>query len=191
MFLNRGLNAPYRARGLRSRAAAILPWIFVLGVAAGSMLPLGKWAAWLGPLTKSQEQLQREHDSETIWRRAGNSATRHPASVIRTVDGDTFDARVSVWPGMELTTRVRLRGIDAPEIKASCESEFQKAEAASRALRNLLNEGEVAVYNIGPDKYGERVVADVSTKRTPNVSSALVAAGHARVYTSGRRGSWC
>ncbi|RYE58911.1 MAG: nuclease [Rhizobiaceae bacterium] len=165
--------------------------MFVLGVAAGSMLPLGKWAAWLGPLTKSQEQLQREHDSETIWRRAGNSATRHPASVIRTVDGDTFDARVSVWPGMELTTRVRLRGIDAPEIKASCESEFQKAEAASRALRNLLNEGEVAVYNIGPDKYGERVVADVSTKRTPNVSAALVAAGHARVYTSGRRGSWC
>jgi endonuclease YncB( thermonuclease family) len=191
MFLHRGLNAPYRSRGLRSRAAAILPWVFVLGVAAGSMLPAGKWSEWLGPLTKSEDQLKREHDSETVWRRAGNPTTRHPVNIIRTVDGDTFDARVSVWPGMELNTRVRLRGIDAPEIKASCESEFQKAEASTKALRALLNEGEVAIFNIGPDKYGERVVADVATKRTPNVSAALVAAGHARVYLSGRRGSWC
>jgi hypothetical protein len=34
-------------------------------------------------------------------------------------------------------------------------------------------------------------VADVATKRTDNVSAALLAAGHARSYNGGRRGGWC
>jgi endonuclease YncB( thermonuclease family) len=44
-----------------------------------------------------------------------------------------------------VTTRVRLRGIDAPELKARCEKEFRMAEAASDALRNLLAEGDVTI----------------------------------------------
>ena len=91
---------------------------------------------------------------------------RHPVDVIRTIDGDTFEARVHLWPGLDLTTRVRLRGIDAPELKASCPQELQMAEAASDALRGLLGEGEVTIFNIGPDKYNGRVVADVATRQT-------------------------
>ena len=190
MFLYRGINTPHIGRSWRTRVFAVLPWVFVLGVAAGSLLPAGTWMSRLGLPTKTAEQLQRERDSEIIWRRAGNPDVRHAVDVLRTIDGDTFDARVALWPGPELNARVRLRGIDAPELHASCDAEFQKADASTRALRALLSEGGVAIYNIGPDKYG-RIVADVSTRRTPNVSSALVAAGHARVYLSGRRGSWC
>ena len=43
-----------------------------------------------------------------------------PSMSIRTIDGDTFEARVHLEPGLDLNTRVRLRGIDAPELKASC-----------------------------------------------------------------------
>jgi endonuclease YncB( thermonuclease family) len=170
---------------------AVLPWVFVLGVAAGSLLPLGDFKSRLGLPTKTAEEIQRERDSEMIWRRAGNPSIRHPVEVLRTVDGDTFDARVALWPGLGLNTRVRLRGIDAPERHGNCDAELQKAEASTRALRAMLADGGVAIYNIGPDKYGGRVVADVATRTAPNVSSALVAAGHARVYISGRRGSWC
>ena len=88
-------------------------------------------------------------------------------------------------------SRVRLRGIDAPELKASCPQELQMAEAARDALRVLLGEGEVAIFNIGPDKYSGRVVADVATRKTANVSSALLAAGHARSYSGGHRVGWC
>jgi endonuclease YncB( thermonuclease family) len=116
---------------------------------------------------------------------------RHPASVIRTIDGDTFEARVHLEPGLELTTRVRLRGIDAPELKASCPQELQMAEAATGALRALLGEGDVTIFNIGPDKYGGRVVADAATRRTGNVSTAMLAAGHARSYGGGHRSGWC
>ena len=126
-----------------------------------------------------------------VWRRAGNPGVRHPVDVIRTIDGDTFEARVHLSPGLDPTTRVRLRGIDAPELKAACPQELQMAEAAGAALRGLLGEGGVTIYNIGPDKYNGRVVADAATRRTDNVSAALLAAGHARGYRGGRRSAWC
>lgn len=169
-----------------------MPWVFVLGVAAGTLLPLRQWVHWPAPITSQPSaDSQAARDSEMIWKRAGNPSVRHPVDVIRTIDGDTFEARVHLWPGLDLTTRVRLRGIDAPELKAACPQELQMAEAAGEALRNLLGEGEVAIYNIGPDKYNGRVVADAATRRTENVSAALLAAGHARSYGGRHRGSWC
>ena len=87
---------------------------------------------------------RRRSDAEMIWKRAGSPDMRHPVDVIRTIDGDTFEARVHLPPGLDLITRVRLRGIDAPELKASCAQELQMAEAATDALRDLLGEGEVS-----------------------------------------------
>ncbi|MES2601833.1 MAG: thermonuclease family protein [Pseudomonadota bacterium] len=116
---------------------------------------------------------------------------RHFVEVVRVVDGDTFEARVHLWPGLDMTTRVRLRGIDAPEMKGACAEEFRMAEASSEALRALLADGDVTIFSIGPDKYNGRVVADAATRRTPSVSLALLASGHARPYQGGKRGGWC
>jgi endonuclease YncB( thermonuclease family) len=115
----------------------------------------------------------------------------HPAEVLRVVDGDTFEARVHLWPGLDITTRVRLRGIDAPELKARCGDERIKAEAAREALRTMLDQGEVAISRVTLDKYGGRVVADASTGATPDVSAALLGAGLARRYSGGHRDGWC
>src|SRR6202171_5691624 len=168
------------------RFSKALPWVFVLGVAAGTMLPIRQWTHCPVPHAG-----QAARDFEAVWRQAGNPDVRHPVEVIRTIDGDTFEARVHLSPGLDITTRVRLRGIDATELKASCAQELRMAEAAGDALRGLLDEGEVAIYHIGPDKYGGRVVADVATRRTPNVSDALFAGGHVRKYDGGHRLGWC
>ncbi|MBN9005427.1 MAG: thermonuclease family protein [Rhizobiales bacterium] len=173
----------------RSRLSPVLPWIFILGVVAGTMLPIRRWVHW--PPAVLTHSVQPETDTRAIWTRAGNSDVRHPVDVIRTIDGDTFVARVHLWPGLDMTTRVRLRGIDAAELKASCPEELRLAEAASAALRDLLDEGGVTITNIGPDKYNGRVVADAATARTPDVSAAMLARGYARSYHGGRRGSWC
>jgi endonuclease YncB( thermonuclease family) len=122
--------------------------------------------------------------------RAAPTAT-HPAEVLRVIDGDTFEARVHVWPGLDITTKVRLRGIDAAELRARCPEERALAEAARDALRALLAEGDVAVMRVGLDKYGGRILADAATRKTPNVSDALLAQGHARVYGGGHREPWC
>ena len=115
----------------------------------------------------------------------------HAADVVRVLDGDTFEARVRIWPGMEVTTRVRLRGIDAPEMQARCDDERLKAIAARDALSKILAEGTVGISRIGQDKYGGRVDADVSTARTPDVSAVMLERGLARRYSGGRRESWC
>jgi endonuclease YncB( thermonuclease family) len=183
---------PFQGKPWRRRFSAVLPWVFVVGVAAGTLLPLRQWVR--GPAAVSSDpsaDSQAARDAEMVWRQAGNSGVRHPVDVLRTIDGDTFEARVHLSPGLEPTTRVRLRGVDAAELKAACAGELQLAEAAAAALRGLLGEGGVTIYNIGPDKYHGRVVADVATRRTDNVSAALLAAGHVRGYGGGHRNSWC
>jgi endonuclease YncB( thermonuclease family) len=177
-----------RRRPWRRWFSAALPWVFVLGVAAGTMLPVRDWLRRSLP---GSVDSQAARDAEIIWKRAGNPDQRHPVDVVRTIDGDTFEARVHLSPDLNLTTRVRLRGIDAPELKASCSQELQMAEAATGALRALLGEGDVAIFNVGPDKYSGRVVAEVATRRTGNVSTAMLAAGHARRYGGGHRNGWC
>jgi endonuclease YncB( thermonuclease family) len=172
-----------------------LPWLFVIAVAAGTMRPVRHWVHGLWPYPAEQSQHPADspaaREAELVWRRAGNPDVHHPVDVIRTIDGDTFEARVHLSPGLDLTTRVRLRGIDAPELKASCPQELQMAESATDALRALLGEGEVTISNIGPDKYSGRVVADAATRTTQNVSTAMLAAGHARSYNGGHRSGWC
>ena len=107
---------------------------------------------------------------------AGISQARlvYPAEVVRVIDGDTFEARVQVWPGIAIDTKVRLRDIDAPELHARCDDERVRAEAARTALTALLADGGVAISRVGIDKYGGRVDAAVSTRSTADVSAALV-----------------
>ena len=108
-----------------------------------------------------------------------------------TDERSAFRLSVGVWPGLEITTKVRLRGIDAPELRARCPDEIAKAQAARDALSAILAEGAVGVSQVALDKYGGRVLADASTRKTPDVSTALLRAGLVRGYEGGRRDSWC
>jgi micrococcal nuclease len=96
---------------------------------------------------------------------------------------------VRVWPEMDVTTRIRLRGIDAAEMHARYDDERIKAIAAREALAGILAEGAVGISSVTQDKYGGRVDADVSTAKTANVS--VLQRGLVRAYGGGRRESWC
>ena len=120
-----------------------------------------------------------------------NAQLAYPAEVVRVIDGDTFEARVRVWPGLDVSTKVRLRNIDAPELHARCADELARAQASRAALETMLGAGGVTVSRVGVDKYGGRVDALVATNDTADVSAALLSGGWARSYDGGRRGSWC
>jgi len=165
----------------RGGALLLAAATFAAGLAAGALV--GPVSARRGDAAVATQT--RELQSASALR------SGHPAEVVRVIDGDTFEARVRIWPGMDVTTRVRLRGIDAPEMHARCDDERLKAAAARAALARLLAEGSVGISRVDQDKYGGRVDADVSTARTPNVSQALFDGGYARRYSGGRRESWC
>jgi len=147
--------------------------------------------AMLGPLVGRTQYVPPVSTAGTFVDRGAASGVAYPAEVLRVLDGDTFEARVRVWPGMDITTRVRLRGIDAPEMHARCPAERVKAEAARDALASLLAQGSVGITHVGLDKYAGRVDADVSTRTTASISEVLYAAGHARRYAGGHRDGWC
>jgi micrococcal nuclease len=86
----------------------------------------------------------------------------YSAEVERVVDGDTLAVRVAIWIGQDLHVLVRIRGIDAPEIRGKCESEKEQARQATLALQRLVASGDVALSIIEGDKYFGRVIADVS-----------------------------
>ena len=133
-----------------------------------------------GPGNRHGAIVRNEHAAHGA---SGRSGARHRRRHVRGAG--------ALWPGLDITTRVRLRGIDAPEIKARCTEERVKAEAARDALRAILDQGEVGISRVTLDKYGGRVVADASTRATPDVSAALLDAGAARRYSGGRRDGWC
>jgi micrococcal nuclease len=97
----------------RGGALLLAALTFAAGLTAGALIaPVGASRADVVATTQTRE-LQP----------ASALRSGHPAEVVRVIDGDTLEARVRIWPGMDVTTRVRLRGIDAPELHARCEGE--------------------------------------------------------------------
>ena len=166
-------------------AGTLLALMFSAGLVAGIWLPHHGFNTFPGDTGRA------ERDRLVEASRSGDAGVRQSAQVLYVIDGDTFEARVHLWQGLDITTRIRLRGVDSPELKARCFEESQMAQAARDVLVALLDEGSVTVFNVGPDKYNGRVVADVATRVTPNVSTALIAAGHGRPYKGGHRAGWC
>jgi len=97
------------------------------------------------------------------WLRDGQQARLLDEWRIRLIDGDTFAY------GAE---RVRIRGIDTPEVSESGGFE------ASQRLDLLLREGPVMVIPQALDVYG-RIVADVYVNNQ-NVAEVMKAEGYAK-----------
>ena len=182
------LAVPRRGNVVLAAAA-----LFALGLATGAMVRPAltpRAAASAGPALFAERGGEPAPPETPIAHRL-DPAIVYPAEVLRIIDGDTFEARVRVWPGLDVDTKVRLRGIDAAELHARCPDELAKAQAARVALQAILADGGVAISRVGVDKYGGRVDAAVSTRSTADVSAALLNGGFARSYDGGKRGTWC
>ncbi|WP_255006012.1 thermonuclease family protein [Roseovarius sp. M141] len=88
-----------------------------------------------------------------------------------------------------LGTKIRLLGIDAPEIEGRCANERRLAQAARFELTRLLTTGLTRIAYGGRDRYGRRLAR--LWVREGEVGLAMIAAGLAEPF--GRRGPspWC
>lgn len=100
--------------------------------------------------------------------------------VVSVVDGDTLD--VSIPDGDSITTRVRLLGIDAPEMHGENRRPAYFAAEASESARQLASGKQVTLYleEDGPTrgKYG-RLLAYVTLPDDMVLNEVLVAEGYA------------
>ncbi len=112
------------------------------------------------------------------------------ADILRIVDGDTLLVEARPWPQQKMEVYVRIRGIDAPELKSSCRSVRYAARAARDTLAELAAMSpKVELTRISGDKYFGRIVADVTFSNGTNAAENLRAAGVARTYDGGTKPS--
>lgn len=112
------------------------------------------------------------------------------AKVQRVIDGDTFEARVQIWLDHYAEYKIRLRGIDAPELRASCDAEKRQAIQAKNFLEKILQDTYVTLTNIERGKYGGRIIADVWVGQE-DISQFMIENRAARSYSGNARDSWC
>ena len=119
------------------------------------------------------------------------SQTTVTALVTDAYDGDTINVEAAVWPDLDWTGSVRVRGVDTPEIRGLCEQEKQLALLARDYVRDLLTDESVILTDIENDRYGGRVVAHVELESGESLADLLIAGGYGRAYDGGVRQSWC
>jgi micrococcal nuclease len=116
---------------------------------------------------------------------------RIPVEILRVMDGDTVELRAHIWLDQQVQVRIRLRAIDAPELKAACAREQQLAEAAKDHLGSLLASGKAWLGDVGRDKFGGRFLGTLHDSTGRDISQMMLASGHARPYDGRKRLGWC
>jgi micrococcal nuclease len=101
-------------------------------------------------------------------------------------DGDTFRA---FFGKNEHHEPIRIKGVDAPEIKGACHAEKQMAIQSRDFLRvTLRNAKKIQIENPSRDKY-QRVLGRVIVDGV-DLANMIVQNGHGRVWR-GKREKWC
>lgn len=135
-------------------------------------------------------------DADGLQRIADATPTQlftYRTTVRKIVDGDTLDVAIALAPGFTRDLRLRLRGLDCPEIETAA------GRAAKAYVETLLAVGDaVTLRTTKPDKY-DRYLADVflpkssaqssesSAKEDVFLNNALLSTGHAIRYDGGAK----
>src|SRR5258706_12056990 len=144
------------------------------------------WPAFAGVLLLLAAAMQ-EREMPAAQRLAAEALAGPVAAMVeRVVDGDTIEVKAAIWLGQTLIIRVRIDGVDAPELEARCTEERKLALAARDFLARRVQGVPVKLTHVVYDKYGGRVRADVADA-AGDIAHALLEAGVVGPHSRGRR----
>ena len=111
----------------------------------------------------------------------------YKAKLIKVIDGDTVDLDVDLGMDVHINTRIRLAGINTPELHSKDEAEREAAKRAKSALEGLMvNPMVMTTQKDEKEKYG-RYLATITNGNGVNVNEYMVKLGHAKKYDGGAR----
>ena len=119
--------------------------LFVIGLFLGSIIGVVSLfgVAYTENTVEAASKLRITQDGEYLV---------YPAEMMRVVDGDTVDLKFYIWVDIVKEARIRLLGIDAPEVRGK---ERADGLVTTAYLRTRVTGRQVYLKTDGkPDKYG-------------------------------------
>ena len=111
------------------------------------------------------------------------------ADVIRVIDGDTIEVNAHVWVGQYVRTKVRLLGVDTPEIRRpKCEAERAVGQEAKAFVEASVG-NKVKLYDVKMGSFGGRVIARLETESGVDLGQTLTENALAVAYKADE--PWC
>lgn len=103
----------------------------------------------------------------------------HAATVLKVTDGDTMLVRFELGLDVNVTGKVRLAGLDCPELKT------EEGKRVRDEMKTLLEGTLVKIDVHGKEKYGRWLgTVYVGPK---NINEWLIKTGRAKAYDGGKR----
>lgn len=106
-------------------------------------------------------------------------------TLVRCIDGDTVDADIDLGFGVKFRERIRLYGIDAPEVRTRDLEEKRRGKLTTARLNTILRDNNNQFYlkSITHGKYGRCVGIIYLNEGGRSVNSMLIEENLATPYT--------
>lgn len=102
--------------------------------------------------------------------------------IIKVIDGDTLDIEIDLGFNVSIQERIRLSGIDTPELKSKDNIEKEKANEAKLWLEKTLKDKKIKIITEKNDKYG-RTLGWIYIEENPvSINTQLINEGLAVPY---------
>lgn len=116
---------------------------------------------------------------------------RFDAKLIRVYDGDTVYLKIDKWPDETQDIKLRLDGIDTPEIRTRRMCEKVLGIETREFLTELLKGEYLSVDNLHYGKYAGRYIGNLYIG-IQDVGDIMISSGYAIKYAGGMRNhDWC
>lgn len=128
---------------------------------------------------------------------------RVTVKTIKVYDGDTITVLIPIGTGDFAKTKIRIMGVDSPELKVKRTSgmtrdqlemavlEEQAGDVVREKVSKLLLNKEIEIKVVGPDKYNRLVGAVyLKTQKYETLTEYLLANNLGKAYGGGFKGEW-
>mgnify|MGYP003650767462 CR=1 FL=1 len=118
------------------------------------------------------------------------SLYQYRIKVLRVVDGDTVDARIDLGFKVHHNIRIRIYGLNTPEVRTRDLEEKKRGFAAKERLKEMIAEADkIILQSHGVGKFG-RCLGSLSVSTggaTYDVAEKLISENHGVAYFGGKR----
>ena len=102
--------------------------------------------------------------------------------VLRVIDGDTMVVSIDLGFDLTLTQTIRIKGINAPEMRSADFKEKTRGIAATAFAATWLQGRRLLIKTTKDDKYGRMLGDFICADTGATFAEAMLVANHAGVY---------